>query len=262
MKINDADKPSRLPVIVSGSLIVILVGCYLLFPEFKSGVQDAFEILTSDDEARVREWVSHFGMWGPVVIVLTMMVQMFLFIVPNVLLMLIAIICYGPVWGAVIAFIGVFASSSLGYWIGCNLSPVLLKKLVSAKTQEKIGAFIKDYGVGAIMITRVSSFSNDALGFVAGILKMGYKRYILSTLAGITPLIVMLAIFGHNGRIERALIWIAAISLVLLVIYIVFDKRRKKKRALAAASAVSTPERKSIRPAQERLKQNPAPEKA
>ncbi len=57
---------------------------------------------------------------------------------------------------------------------------------------------------------------------------MSYQKYILATLGGITPLIVLLAIYGRNGKILKALIWIAAISLMLLIIYIVIDKKRKK----------------------------------
>ncbi len=57
---------------------------------------------------------------------------------------------------------------------------------------------------------------------------MNYRKYILATLSGITPLIMLLAIYGRNGKILKALIWIAAISLVLLIIYIVIDKRRKR----------------------------------
>ncbi len=57
---------------------------------------------------------------------------------------------------------------------------------------------------------------------------MNYRKYILATLSGITPLIMLLAIYGRNGKILKALILIAAISLVLLIIYIVIDKRRKR----------------------------------
>ena len=82
----------------------------------------------------------------------------------------------------------------------------------------------------AIMLTRLSSFSNDALSFVAGLLGMRYRVYILSTIAGITPLVITLAIFGRNGKIEKALIWIAIASLLLLGLYIFVDKRRKKQK--------------------------------
>jgi uncharacterized membrane protein YdjX (TVP38/TMEM64 family) len=124
--------------------------------------------------------------------------------------------------------VGIFASSSLGYIIGRYLGPYTVNKFISVKTQAKISTFIDNYGVGAIAITRLASISNDSLGFVAGILKMSYRKYILATLSGITPLIVILAIYGKNGKIEKALLWMAGISLVLLAVYIFVDKRRKK----------------------------------
>jgi uncharacterized membrane protein YdjX (TVP38/TMEM64 family) len=156
--------------------------------------------------------------------------QMFTFIVPNILIMIIAIISYGPVWGGLIALLGVFASSSVGYYIGTRLGPITIQKFVSVKTQKKISSFIEEYGVAAIIITRLSSFSNDALGFVAGIVRMGYARFIVSTLVGITPLVVLLAIYGNNDRIEKALIWIAAVSLLTLFAYVKLRERRKRRK--------------------------------
>jgi len=218
------------PLIIYLALAVLFAICYFSIPQFKQEIDTAVDVLTGEDEERIQRWVTTFGVFGPVVLVLGMMVQMFLFVVPNVLLMMIAIVSYGPVWGAVISFVGVFAASSFGYFIGGKLSKVTLARFVSEENQRKISQFIHDYGMGTIMITRLSSFSNDGLSLVAGVLKMEYKKYITSTLIGITPLIVLLAIFGKNEKIEWALIWIAAASLVMLVVYIVIDKKRKKKK--------------------------------
>lgn len=223
-------KSSNAPFLVSVGILVILGLCYWLIPAFQNGVKEAYEVLTSEDKQRIRDWVSQFGLAGPLVLVLVMMVQMFLFVIPNVLVMIVAITCYGPVWGGLISLVGVYASSSLGYMIGRFLGPSIVNKFISTKVRDKISDFIKAYGVPAIAITRLSSLSNDSLSFVAGILKMNYWKYILATLAGITPLIALLAIYGENGQIEKALIWIAAISLVLLVLYIVIDKKRKKRK--------------------------------
>ena len=218
------------PIIFYLSLAILFAICYFFIPQFKEEIDTAVDVLTGEDEVRIQRWVSTFGVFGPVMIVLGMMVQMFLFVVPNVLLMMIAIVSYGPVWGAVISFVGVFAASSFGYYIGGKLSKVTLARFVSIENQRKIAQFIHDYGMGTIMITRLSSFSNDGLSLVAGVLKMEYKKYITATLIGITPLIVLLAVFGKNEKIEWALIWIAAASLVMLITYIVIDKKRKKKK--------------------------------
>ena len=204
------------------------MACYFFIFSFQNFINEAFDVLISDDQQRIKQWVAQFGLAGPVVIILVMVVQMFLLIIPNVFVMMVAIIMYGPVWGAVISFLGVFSSSSVGYLIGKYLGPMTVRKLMSDKARQKTTEFIQDYGVAAIAITRISSLSNDSLSIVAGLLKMSYRKYILATLGGITPLIVLLAIYGRNGNILRALIWITAISLIILIIYIVLDKRKKK----------------------------------
>ena len=221
-----------IPLIISLSLLSVLFITYFTIEPFQHFINEAFDVLTSDDQQRIENWVRQFKMAGPLVLILVMVVQMFLFIVPNIFLMIVAIISYGPVWGSIISFLGVFASSSVGYVIGRYLGPVTVNKLIKPKTQQKISDFIRDYGVAAIAITRLSSLSNDSLSIVAGLLKMRYHRYILATLSGITPLIVLLAIYGKNGKILKALIWIAAVSLILLIFYIIVDKRRKKKKQM------------------------------
>jgi uncharacterized membrane protein YdjX (TVP38/TMEM64 family) len=235
-KKNSAHRQSGKRTLKKGYLLVYLflallfAACYFFVPQFKQEIDTAVDVLTGEDEERIQRWVFTFGIFGPLVIIIGMMEQMFLFVVPNVLLMMIAIVSYGPVWGAIISFVGVFAASSLGYFIGGKLSRFTLSKFVSIENQQKIARFIQDYGMGTIMITRMCSFSNDSLSLVAGMLKMDYKKYILSTMIGITPLIVLLAIFGKNEKIEWALIWITVGSLAMLVIYIVIDKHRKMKR--------------------------------
>lgn len=215
---------------ISIGVVTILVGCYFLIPSFQQGINNAFVILTSNDQERIHEWVKQFKAWGPIIIILSMVAQMFALLIPNLLLFIIAIICYGPVWGPLICLGGVFLSSSIGYFIGKKLGPRAIDRFVSENAQKKIQVFVERYGVKAIFIARFSSFSSDGISFVAGILEMSYRKYILSSLAGITPLLILLALYGNNGNIERALIWIAAISLAGLGLYIFFD--RKKRRAV------------------------------
>lgn len=217
-------------VIVSLSVLLILVSLFFFSPAFEKWTREAYDVLTSDDPERIRDYVSQYGIWGPLTIIVAMAVQMFLFVIPNILLIMIAITSYGPVWGSIISFVGISLASTVGYFIGKKLSPATLRKLISPATQKKIGGYVQDYGMMAIIVTRMTSFSNDGLSFVAGILGMRFRVYMLATLTGVTPLIVTLAIFGRNGKIEKALIWIAAAGLLMLITYIVLDRRRKRLR--------------------------------
>ncbi|MEJ1237767.1 VTT domain-containing protein [Chryseolinea sp. T2] len=215
-------------LVVSVVLIVGLVISYFAIPEFKQGVHNAWEAISSNDQERIRSWVKRFGILGPIILILVMAVQIFLLFIPNLLLFVIAVMCYGPIWGTVISLIGVTASSSLGYYIGNKLGPRAIDRFVSEKAQEKVAFFVRRYGAKAIFVFRLSSLSSDALGFVAGILEMSYKKFVLATLVGITPVLILLAIYGRNGRIDRALIWLGAFAVAALLIYVLFDRKNRK----------------------------------
>src|SRR6186997_836525 len=135
----------KLPFLISFSLLSSVVILYLIIPSFRDFVKQAFDVLTSDDETLIKQWVSKFKMAGPLTLILLMVIQMFLFVVPNVFVMMVAIVSYGPVWGAVISFLGVFASSSAGYIIGKYLGPVTVNKLLSTSAQAKTTDFIQHY---------------------------------------------------------------------------------------------------------------------
>lgn len=223
-------KTSKAPLVMSLSILAVLVASYFVFPAFKAGIDEGFLTLTSGDQDRIKDWVSQFGAWGPIVIILSMVIQMFMFIVPNILLIVISILSYGPIWGSLLAWFGILLASTVGYFIGNRLSPVIVHKLVSPKTQRSLKDFISAYGMKAIVVLRLSSFSNDGLSLVAGLLNMEYKRFITATLLGITPLVAIIAMFGKDGRIEKGLLWIGAILMVGLIMYITIDVRRSKRK--------------------------------
>src|SRR5688572_28474972 len=99
---------SRLPIVIALSLLAVLVGCYFILPGFKNTVNEIFHVLISKDEEKIEAWIEKFGIAGPFVLILVMIVQMFLFVVPNILVMVISIVIYGPVWGSLISLVGIF----------------------------------------------------------------------------------------------------------------------------------------------------------
>jgi uncharacterized membrane protein YdjX (TVP38/TMEM64 family) len=213
---------------ISVAVLGGLVASYFIFPGFKEGVDEAYNIITSEDKDRINSWVKQFGALGPIILILAMTAQMFMFVIPNLLLFIIATLCYGPIWGSLICLGGVFISSSFGYLIGKKLGPGAIDRFVSENAQERISVFVKLYGAKAVAILRLSSLASDGLGFVAGILEMEYRKFIIATMSGIFPVVLLIAIFGTNGNIEKGLILLAAISVVALIVYIILDKNRRK----------------------------------
>ena len=229
-KVHESKKKNSHNILfwISLALLAGLVASYFIFHDFKHGVDEAYNVITSEDNDRINAWVKQFGALGPIILIVAMTAQMFLFVIPNLLLFIIATLCYGPIWGSLICLSGVFISSSFGYLIGKKLGPGAIDRFVSEKAQERISNFVKRYGAKAVGILRLSSLASDGLGFVAGMLEMEYKKFIVATMSGIFPVVLLIAIFGNNGKIETALIWLAAISVGALIMYIILDKKRRK----------------------------------
>ncbi|WP_312819920.1 TVP38/TMEM64 family protein [Kaistella carnis] len=232
MNKSSSPKKSKLPLYLSLLLVAILVICYFAVPPVNDFFNEAWSVLTSDDEARVKKWVEDFGWFGPVVIVVAMIVQMFLLVIPTILLMIVSTLAYGPFWGSIINFTAVIIASSVGYAIGKYLGLSFIEHLLGEKTTKKITTFIQEYGFWAVVITRINPFlSNDAISFVAGILKMNYWKFISATAVGITPLIFLIAITGQNtDSLKTGLLYGSIASLIIFGGYIWWDKKRKSKQ--------------------------------
>jgi uncharacterized membrane protein YdjX (TVP38/TMEM64 family) len=222
---------SRWPLYISFALVLSMIAAYFVVPSFRQFVQEAYQVLTSDNKQQISAWVSQYGWKGPVIIVVAMVTQMFLLVIPTILLMVISVIAYGPVWGTLITLTGIMAASSVGYMLGAYLGMVTVSKLIGDKTEKKIETYVTDYGFWAVIVTRISPFlSNDAISFVGGLLRMGYLKFIGATLTGILPLALLIAYLGEsNDRLINGLIWVSIVSLLALGVYIAVDRARKKR---------------------------------
>lgn len=221
-------KQSKLPIIFSAIIIISLIAAYFFIPEVKSFADNAYEILTSDDEDKITEWVSQFGIWGPFIIILGMIAQIFLLVIPSFLLMIISILAYGPVGGSLIVIAAIFAASSVAYFIGTYLGEYTVKRLVGEKSQNKVEGYVERYGLWAVFIARISPIiSNDAISLIAGLLNLSYLKFMGATMAGIIPLTILIAFLGKDfDNLVDGLIWVSVVSIVGLIGYIIYDKKK------------------------------------
>jgi uncharacterized membrane protein YdjX (TVP38/TMEM64 family) len=224
---GNTPKQSKIPLYASLIVVLALVVGYFFVPDVQKFLDEAWAVLTSEDEKKIKNWVSDFGWFGPVVLVLLMTVQMFLLVIPTILLMMVSIIAYGPVWGSIIVLTGIFIASSIGYVIGKYVGELLVLKLIGEKTEKKMEGFLEEYGFWAIVVTRINPFlSNDSISFVAGVLKMNYGKFISATLIGIAPLTFFIAQLGNDtDKLKTGLFWASIVSLIVFAAYIWWDKK-------------------------------------
>ena len=231
-KVMGASKSVSWPFYATLAILTTLAAFYFFHTGFQAEVQKGFEAFSNDVEGDETDWVNSFGYWAPVIVILGFLVQMFLIFIPSILLILVSIMAFAGWKGVFLALAGVFVASTVGFLMGRFLGEKTLDSLVDEEQKKKIDFYVDRYGIWAIIASRFNPFlSMDALSFVAGIMRMGYWKFIGGTLLGITPLILLLKYFGRNqDQFMSSLLWFSIFSVVCLLVFIIVDHRIRKRR--------------------------------
>jgi uncharacterized membrane protein YdjX (TVP38/TMEM64 family) len=141
---------------------------------------------------------------------------------------------YGIELGVFYAFIFSFIGSIIGA-IFCHQIGFYLEKFVEKRvTKEEIGLFkdwIEKYGLLALIITRLIPFIPfDAISYVAGIVKMDRKIFIIGTTIGLIPRIIFYLLLGAGLApiLEEDFflgLMIVALIVIFLFILLIFAKK-------------------------------------
>ncbi|HSP12287.1 MAG TPA: TVP38/TMEM64 family protein [Salegentibacter sp.] len=222
----------KISYIITASIILGLLIAYFSYPPFGEFMNETWDILLSRDEERIRDHFKGFGFWGPLAIVILMILQIFLVVFPSWLPMIVAVMAYGFIGGILISVAGVFLASSLGYAIGRLLGEDNLAKILGEKKNRKVNNMVEEYGFWAVALFRLSPFlSNDAISIIAGMLTMSYRKFILATLTGIIPLAIAIGYFAEDpDTLKNGLYWIGGGGLLMYGIYIYVDWRKQRRK--------------------------------
>ncbi len=213
-------------------VIVFLGGLYLFVPSVRVFVTQCFEILVSNDRGRIETFVAGFGWWGPVLIIGMMIAQTLLSAVPMILVLVVAVLAYGPVWGGLLGWCGAMIAAMVGYGIARVFGDTLQDKFVTPKIRDIIARNVARYGALAILALRLSPLiPSDGVSFVAGLLRMNFVTFLLGTLGGVTPLVMVVAYFGSDfERLTGFVIAVTIFSLTALISWVIYDGFIKRKK--------------------------------
>lgn len=217
--------------ILTASIVIGLILLYFIYPPFQGFINETWQILWSEDETRIQNHFKSFGFWGPIAIIIVMILQIFLVVFPSWLPMIVAVLAYGFWGGALISIAGVYCASTIAFYIGKWLGEDYLEKIMGKSKNNKVEQWVSEYGFWTIAIFRISPFlSNDAISIIAGMLSMSYRKFILATLTGIIPLSFAIAYFGQDtDTLKNGLYWIGGAGIVIYGIYVLLDYRKGKK---------------------------------
>ena len=222
----------HLPLMITGTLLLTGFVVYQTTPAFSQFLRDAWTILTSNDRPRITAWVNQFGFWGPVILVAAMIVQIFLVVIPSWGLMVVAVLAYGPVWGAVLSLCATVIAAMVAYVAGKYVGDVVIRSFVGDATEEKVERWINRNGFWAVTLARVSPFiSGDAVSLISGLTRLPFLYFITATVLGVTPLVLAVAYLSRDtDTLKQGFIWLTAGSIILLTAYFLVKRIRRSPK--------------------------------
>ena len=221
----------KISYLLTGTILAGLIIFYFAHQPFQQFINETWNILWSEDKDRISAHFESFGFWGPIAIIIVMILQIFLVIFPSWLPMIVAVLAYGFWGGALISITGVYCASSIAFYMGKWLGEDHLEKIMGKSKNKQVEYWVSEYGFWTIAIFRISPFlSNDAISIIAGMLSMKYRKFIFATLTGITPLAFAIAYFAQDiDKLKNGLYWIGGAGILIYGIYVLIDYRKRKK---------------------------------
>jgi phospholipase D1/2 len=144
-------------------------------------------------------------------------------LVPITVMILVTSVIFGPVGGSVYSLIGSLAGAAVNYAIGAMLGRDFVRKIAGRKWQrlEKKVAETGIIAVTALRLLPIAPFT--VVNVVCGAFKVSWRDYLLGSILGLTPGILITALFAHqlasalrNPGISAFLLLAALIALTIV----------------------------------------------
>lgn len=163
----------------------------------------------------IKKFLIGFGILAPIVyIVLFTFVPLTLF--PDALLALSAGLVFGIIPGIIYTIIGALSGGTLAFLISRKVGKdKISRKLIQ---HEKMYSLIEKRGFLLILCLRlIPLIPFDVISYVSGVTNVKYKDYILATLLGILPGVIILVSLGDAvSSSEQSRLYVSLAALVLL----------------------------------------------
>lgn len=176
------------------------------------------------DPTRIRDFVLGFGGAAPLIFILLQIFQAIIPFVPGPVLIILAGLSFGIVNGPIYCLIGMSTGASIVFFIGRMYGKRIVHKHVDHSELLKLNKFIKEHGDYAIFLGRaLPLFPNDVVSFGAGLEKLRYKHYIIASLLGFLPSVIVYNLLGDQlikGLVNaKTLVVVFSIIALILVVY-------------------------------------------
>jgi uncharacterized membrane protein YdjX (TVP38/TMEM64 family) len=178
----------------------------------------------------LRNYIIKFGSLGFVVLLIIYSLKPVIIFFPTVALTILAGNIYGFLVGFLLTLLGLFLSASFAFYVSRNLGYGFINRITKGKLLH-MNRSAKDYGLKLVFIMRLSTvFPYDILSYAVGLTNINYKDFILGSILGAAPEMLVYSYLGQNAlgdlskKIYIPIVTLVAMSLLGRVMYKKYSK--------------------------------------
>ena len=191
----------------------------------------------------LREAISQFasGPWGVPALILAFCGCAFIG-VPQFLLIGIAVYAFGPLWGAIWAWVATLCSGTITFWIGRFFGEATLQRFGRGRVKRFTDFVAQNAFAASAIVRNVPTGPFLVVNMVFGAIRARFLDYISGMALGVIPKIALVA-FGLQA-IQAALqgnIWLAILTAIAAIavfvggaLYVRYRRRKGENIALNA----------------------------
>ena len=167
----------------------------------------------------VTDSMQHAGIWGPVILFVLFVLQVFLAFIPGQALMVACGYLYGFWGGFMLSWLSLVAGGEVAFILARRYGRSFAEKWISPDVLARWDKIAKGQGVVFYVITLVMPFvPNDAMCYVAGLGKISHRRFSIANLLGRGIACVITSWIGAFGLQAPSHVWIIVTVLTLLAL--------------------------------------------
>ncbi|HLC18651.1 MAG TPA: TVP38/TMEM64 family protein [Thermodesulfobacteriota bacterium] len=184
------------------------------------------------DQEKLRDWISGFGLWGPVVYILIYCVAPSLML-PGLPITVVGGVLFGPFWGVVYVAAGATIGAAIAFLIARYMGRDWVEGVVKGGRIKEIDEQVKTRGWRIVAFTRlIPLFPYNFLNYAFGLTSIKFSHYIVATFIFMIPGIIAYVVFSSSilelfrGRVSKT--FLAGVALVIVVSLLPFLYRKLK----------------------------------
>jgi uncharacterized membrane protein YdjX (TVP38/TMEM64 family) len=165
-------------------------------------------------EPAAAAWMADAGTGSALTVVLLLAIDLFL-PVPSSLVMVLSGAAFGVAWGSALSLVGSLGGEWLGFELARRYGRRASRWVVDQEEILELEQQFARHGAAAVAITRALPIVMETMSIVAGLSQMRRSTFLLSSLVGTLPVVV---IYAYAGAVSRQVGSIVPAVVILMAV--------------------------------------------